>query len=156
MSDATALASAAGSETGFVFAGPVECLVFRFPDGADLGEGLRALLDAVDRGAVDLLDIECVRLDPDAGPVSFPITELTGPEGATLAIFDGADSELLDDDDLRQLGAELEPGGFALVIVYEDRTLLPVARAWHAVGGIELLTGGVDLNALDHVLETGE
>lgn len=133
-----------------VFTGPVDYLVYVFPDGADIGEGMRAVLNAVDRGIVDLLDIECVRVDPEGHPVSFPVTEL----GSDLSVFEGVDSRILDDEDKRQIAAELKPGTFALAIVYEDRALASAAHAWHRAGGIEALAGGADLDALDRFLAT--
>ena len=136
------------------FTGPVNYLVFVFPDGADIGEGMWAVLDAVDRGTIDLLDIECVRVDSDGHPMSFPVTELEGSAGGILSVFDGVDSRILDDEDKRQIAADLKPGTFALTIVYEDRALTSAAHAWHRAGGVEALAGGVDLDPLGHFFET--
>lgn len=38
-----------------LFAGPVNYLVVGFPDGASVGAGLRALLERVDDGSIELL-----------------------------------------------------------------------------------------------------
>lgn len=142
--------------TESTFVGPVGFVVFQFPNGADVSGGLAALLDQVNRGTLDLLDIECVRLNENEEAVSFPVTELSGLDTALLPQFDGADSHILDQEDLDELSGDLEPGQFAIAVVYEDLSLASVADAWYGVGGTETLIGGVDLNDLDAFLETGE
>lgn len=137
------------------FTGPINYLAFAFPDGALVGEGLRRILAAVDSGSIDLLDIECVRLDTNGEPVAFQVTQLTNTAGIDVAVFDGADSELLDHDDLLEIAGELQPGAFAIVIIYEDRALATIANAWHQAGGVEVFAGGVDLVALDHIVGGG-
>lgn len=134
------------------FTGPVDFLVFAFPPGAEIGQGLRAVLDAASSGAIDLLDIECVRVGESGAPVSFPVTELPASADLDGSIFDGVDSEVLEDDDLAEIAAGLEPGGFAVALVYEDRTLASAASAWAGVGGVELLSGGVDMEALARIV----
>lgn len=135
------------------FAGPVDCLVFGFPPSASVGEGLQAVLERVDEGAIEILDLECVAVDASGAPVARSLAELQGDTDLDLSIFDGADSNLLDRDDLAAIAESLDPGWFALAIVYEDRSLARASRAWAKAGGRELLSGGVDIEELSRALD---
>ena len=129
------------------FAGPVDYVVFSFADGADIGPGLVALLDRVDQGIVEILDLAAV---------SHTATRIALADLASsvdLSIFEGAASNILDDDDLSTIVESLAPGQFALAVVYEDRSLAAAAEAWANVGGSELFSGGVDLADLEATLE---
>lgn len=128
------------------FAGPVDYAVFVIPEHADPADGLFALLELADRGSIDLLDLEVVRADGQGGGIHLALQDcaLTG-----LEAFIGADSGLLAEDDLAEVAADLGAGETALVVIYQDRTLAPVAQAF-TKGGIRLqAVGGVDLTQLD-------
>lgn len=128
------------------------------PDaGPGVNDGLQAVFDSARSGAIELLDIECVRVDEHRGPVTFPLSELPHglspvDHGFDLSLFDGADSGILDEEDRDMVAADLAPGGFAIAIVYEDRSLAAAAAAWAQAGGTELLSGGVDMAALAQIV----
>ena len=83
------------------FSGPVDYLVFAFDEGADLGEGLRALLERVEQGIIEILDIELIDRDGGGAPVKRPFSDLSGTTGLDLSVFDmglkGKLRELADD-----------------------------------------------------------
>lgn len=137
------------------FAGPVNYLVFTFDEHADLGPGLTALLDRVDQGIVDILDIELIGRDEAGTAIKRSFSELDGITSIDTSAFDGAGSGILDADDLADIAAELEAGQIALAVVYEDRSLAAAAGAWAVAGGIELFSGGVDIEELDRTLNEG-
>lgn len=138
------------------FTGPVDYLVFTFPEGADLGEGLAAVLDRVHAGSVEILDLELVSRTDTGAPVRGSIADLQESTRVDLSIFQGVESEILDEHDLTHIAEALEPGEFALAIVYEDRSLAAAADAWFAAGGKELFTGGVAIADLEDALGDGE
>lgn len=137
------------------FSGPVDYLVFAFDEGADLGEGLRALLERVEQGIVEILDIELIDRDGGGAPVKRPFSDLSGTTGLDLSVFDGAESGILDSDDLEAIASELRDGQFALAVVYEDRSLAAAAEAWAGVGAAEMFSGGVDIADLERALQEG-
>ena len=137
------------------FAGPVDYLVFAFDEHADLGPGLTALLDRVDQGIVEILDIELIGRDEAGAANKRSFSELDGVTGIDTSAFDGAESSILDADDLAGIASELQTGQIALVVVYEDRSLASAAGAWAAAGGVELFSGGVDIAELDRTLNEG-
>ena len=113
------------------------------------------LIDQVDAGAIELLDLEI--LGNDGGVVSrLPISALQADEGFDLAVLDGAESDILDADDLAAIGDALAPGHLAIAVVYEDRSLAGVATAWGVAGGTQLWSGGVDVEALEQSLAVAD
>lgn len=137
------------------FTGPIDYLVFVFDEHADLGPGLAALLDRVEQGIVEILDIELIGRDEAGTPIKRPFSDLDGVTGIDVTIFNGAESGILDADDLTGISSELQIGQIALAVVYEDRSLAAAAGAWAEAGGIELFSGGVDVNDLEQALNEG-
>lgn len=137
------------------FAGPVDYLVFAFDEHADLGPGLRALLDRVQQGIVEILDVELISRDENGSPIKRELADLDGVTDSDLAVFDGVESGILDAEDLAGIVAELDAGQIALAVIYEDRSFAVAAEAWSAAGGIELFAGGIDVEELDRALTEG-
>lgn len=136
------------------FAGPLSFLVFAFDRGVDCGPGLESLLEAVEQGRIEILDIEFIARDDAGSPVEYTFPEGQEPGGVDLAEFTGANSRILDAEDLGTVAAVLTAGQFAIAVVYEDRSLAAAASAWSAGGGVEVLSGGIDVVELEHLLET--
>ncbi|WP_336632683.1 MULTISPECIES: DUF6325 family protein [unclassified Microbacterium] len=135
------------------FAGPVDYLVFGFDAAADVWPGLRAVLDRVDDGIVEVLDIEIIARGEGGEAVSRSVADLPGATADEVRLFDGARSGILDDEDLAAVAAALAPDAVAVAVVYEDRSLAVAAAAWSSVGGTELFSGGVDLADLERILD---
>lgn len=135
------------------YSGPVDYAVFIVPAEAQLQNGFRLLLDQVDRGSLELLDLEII--GTTSGAVTrLPLSALHAAEEFDLAVLDGAESDILEPDDLAAIAEVLPPGHLAIVVVYEDRNLAGLASAWEAVGGSQLWSGGVDIDDLVHSLDT--
>ena len=134
------------------FAGPVDYLVFAFPADASVSTGLAAVSSRVEEGVVDVLDLEVIQPGADGTAIRGPLDRLAGASDASR--FAGAYSGVLDADDVQRVADALEPGGFAIALVYEDRSLAAAAAAWTAAGGTELFAGGVDIIDLADSLES--
>lgn len=134
------------------FAGPVNCTVFGFPDTAQISPGLRVLLDRVDKGLIEILDLECFQVSEEKEANVVPMSSFLQLDEDIRETFDGALSNILDSEDLALIAQTVEAGWFALAIVYEDRSLAQAAEAWASVGGKELLSGGVDIEQLEAIL----
>lgn len=137
------------------FAGPVDYLVFAFQEGSDVGAGLSAALARVDQGLIEILDIEFVSRQEDGSPTRVAFSDMSHVAGTALAPFEGATSDIMDEDDLGTIASALEPGQIAVAIIYEDRCLAAAAEAWIEAGGVELFSGGVDLADLESSLAEG-
>lgn len=138
------------------YSGPVDYAVFAVPKSARLAATLRTLLARIDLGAIELLDLEIVERDADGSPVRRPVTALEAGEDFDLSIFNGAESAILDNEDLALIAAELGDDDRAIVVVYEDRSLAEVAAQVTAVGGQLLWAGGIDIADLAKVVDPAD
>jgi Family of unknown function (DUF6325) len=121
--------------------GPVDYLVVEFPGNKMTGEGLPLLVDLVDRGIIRILDLVFVTKDLDGTVAGVAIADLDGDGELDLAVFEGASSGLLDEDDISEATGVLEPGSSAGILVYENTWAAPFAQALRR-GGAQLVAGG--------------
>ena len=96
------------------------------------GEGLAALVDLVDRGIIRVLDMRAVRREADGTFTAVAITDLDHDGTLDLAIFEGIESGLLDDDDLRRAAELIEPGKVVALLLYENSWAAPFVRGHEA------------------------
>jgi hypothetical protein len=138
--------------------GPVDCVVIEFPDGQPKGEAAPLLLDLVDRGIIRILDLTFIQKDEDGTISGLEISNLDGEGSGELAVFAGASSGILTDDDRAHAGNVIEPGTAAAVLVYENRWAAPFAQAVRKAGGqlvaFERIPVQAILAALDATEET--
>ncbi|MFF0157938.1 DUF6325 family protein [Streptomyces sp. NPDC005263] len=121
--------------------GPIDYLVVEFPGNRMTGEGFPLLVDLVDRGLIRILDLLFVRKEQDGSVVGLEIADLTGDGALDLAVFEGARSGLLGQDDIEEAAAALEPGNSAGILVYENLWAAPFATALRH-GGAQLVASG--------------
>lgn len=121
--------------------GPIDYLAVEFPEARMRGEGLAALLDLVDRGVIRLLDLRAVVREADGTFNAVAITDLDHDGTLDLAVFEGVESGLLDDDDLKQAADLIEPGKVVALLVYENTWAIPFVSAMRRVGA-ELIASG--------------
>lgn len=128
-------------DTSGAMMGPIDYLVVEFPGNRMTGEGFPLLVDLVDRGLIRILDLTFIRKDADGSVTGLEIGDLTGDGELDLAVFEGASSGLLGQDDLVEAAAALEPGNSAGVLIYENLWAAPFAAALRR-GGAELVASG--------------
>ncbi|MER5339173.1 DUF6325 family protein [Streptomyces mirabilis] len=121
--------------------GPIDYIVVEFPGNRMTGEGFPLLVDLVDRGVIRILDLMFVRKEEDGSVVGMEIADLTGDGALDLAVFEGASSGLLGEDDIQEAGSALEPGNSAGILVYENLWAAPFATALRR-GGAQLVASG--------------
>jgi len=121
--------------------GPVGYLVVEFPGARMTGEGLRELVTLTDRGILRILDLAFVLKESDGSVTALELKDIDGDGELDLTVFEGASSDLLGDDDLREAGAVLTDGSAAAVLLYENRWAAPFVSALRR-GGAELVAAG--------------
>ena len=121
--------------------GPIDYLAIELPSERMKGEGLAALVDLVDRGIIRLLDMRAVRREADGTFTAVAITDLDHDGTLDLAIFEGIESGLLDNDDLGQAAELIEPGKVVALMVYENTWAAPFVAAMRRAGA-EFIAGG--------------
>lgn len=89
--------------------GPIDYVVVEFPGNRITGEGFPLLVDLVDRGLIRILDRMFIRKEDDGSVVGLEIADLTGDGNLDLAVFEGASSGLLGQDDIEEAASALEP-----------------------------------------------
>jgi hypothetical protein len=136
--------------------GPIDYLVVEFPGSRMTGEGLPLLVDLVDRGIIRVLDLVFVKKELDGSVKGMAIADLDHDGTLDLAVFEGASSGLLDQDDLDEAGTVLEPGSSAGLLVYENRWAAPFAAALRRGGGQLVASGRIPVQALLAALDATE
>jgi hypothetical protein len=83
-----------------------------------------------------------VKKEPDGSVSGVAIADLDKDGMLNLAVFEGASSGLLDQDDIDQAGGVLEPGSSAGILVYENRWAAPFAADLRRGGASSWRVGG--------------
>lgn len=132
--------------------GPVDYIVVEWPGKQPTGEAIPALIELVDSGIIRLLDLSFISKAEDGTVAEIQIDEL----GAEFAVFDGASSGLLGDDDVAEAATALEPGTSAALLVWENAWAAPFAVAVRKSGGQLVASGRIPVQALLASLEATE
>ena len=128
--------------------GPIDYVVVEFPGNRMTGEAMPLLVDLVDRGVIRILDLAFVRRDLDGTVSGLTISDMDADGAEQFAVFEGASSGLLDDEDLAEAGGILEPGNAAGVVVYENTWAAPFAAALRRSGAQMVASGRIPVQAL--------
>ena len=86
--------------------GPVDYVLIEFPDGVHKGGAAPILLDLVDRGVIRILDLMFISKAEDGSTSALEIGDIDGDGKADFAVFEGASSGLLSDEDERRGGQQ--------------------------------------------------
>ena len=145
--------------------GPIEVVVIAFPgsrfDGAILPE-LERLLQA---GTISIVDgllaskdvtgetsfVEIDEVGPDDGPDGAPDVGENEDVSRLAALCDRFD-ELLSDDDVDALTADLDPGSSAAILVFEHTWVRPLRDAIAGAGGVLAANVRIPREAVSEVM----
>ena len=136
--------------------GPIDYIVVEFPGSRMNGEGIagprrprgpradphpRLRLRAEGRGRL---------------VAGVAIADLDGDGELDLAVFEGASSGLLDEDDIAEASGVLQPGSSAGILVYENVWAAPFATAIRRGGGQLVASGRIPVQAILAALDAAE
>ncbi|MDH5278596.1 MAG: DUF6325 family protein [Actinomycetota bacterium] len=133
--------------------GPIDYLVVEFPGNRMTGEGLPLLVDLVDRGIIRVLDLVFFTKADDGSVAVVEVADFDGDGQLDLAVFEGASSGILGEDDVSEAAAAVEPGSSAGLLVYENVWAAPFAAAIRRGGGQLVAQGRIPTQALIAALE---
>jgi dihydrodipicolinate synthase/N-acetylneuraminate lyase len=136
--------------------GPVDFVLLEFQSDQLDGSAGAAMLDLVDRGIVSILDLLVIQKEADGSFTGIEITDLTADDLGGIAVFAGARSGLLGDDDLAEAAQALEPGTTGAVIVYENTWARPFVAAAQRAGAQLVASARIPADVVNEVLDALE
>ncbi|WP_241827097.1 DUF6325 family protein [Streptomyces graminilatus] len=136
--------------------GPIDYLVVEYPGNSPTGEALPYLVDLVDQGLIRILDLVFVRKDPDGSVAAVDMVDLTRGGSTNLAVFEGAASGLLGQDDIEEAAKAISPGSTAAIAMYENRWAAPFARALRRGGARLVAVGRIPVQDVLAALDSAE
>jgi uncharacterized membrane protein len=132
--------------------GPVEILVVGFPGNQFTGEIAPALEDLVQSGLIRVIDLVFVTKDADGTVVGIELSDVD--EGTSSAFQPHVEepSGLLSDEDIEDLGAELEPNSSAAILLFEHLWATRFRDAVVNSGGQLVASIRIPKEAIDEVV----
>jgi hypothetical protein len=130
--------------------GPVDYLVVAFPEGkadfsGEMASELRALMDS---GTVRVLDLVLLSKDLDGSVEAAELRDADDSEVGQLRAAEADLAVLLAASDVEEIGAMLEPGSTAAVLVWENTWAAPFGSAVRRSGGQLVTTGRIPTQAI--------
>lgn len=136
--------------------GPIDYVVVEFPGAKLTGEAMTEVLSLVERGIIRVLDLRVAIVGDDGSFTAIAITDLDGDGELDLAVFEGAESGLLDDDDLAESAALVGSGDAVAVLVYENTWAGPFVSALRHQGADVIASGRIPADEVVAALESME
>jgi hypothetical protein len=137
--------------------GPVDIVVIAYPADAPMtGEAAPLLVELVERGIIRVLDAMFVMKNEDGTFSGFEARDLTDKNVGDFAVFEGASSGLLGDEDAAKAAEAIEPGSAAVMIAYENRWAAPFVAAVRRNGGIPVAFERIPTQDLIEALDAAE
>ena len=135
--------------------GPVDYLVVEFPaDKADFSGRMAAELDSlVDRGLVRVLDLLLLQKGMDGSVEVAELNEVDESDVGKLRALEAQLAMLLAEEDVESIGAVLDPGSAAAVLVYENSWAAPFASSVRESGGQLVANGRIPTQSLIAAIE---
>ena len=135
--------------------GPVDYLVVGFPAGKADFSGAMAdeLKKLMDGGTIRVLDLVIVTKAEDGTVEAAELRDHDESEVGELRSLEAELSLLLASEDVERVGADLEPGSTAAVLVWENTWAGPLASAIRHSGGELLANGRIPTQAIIAAVE---
>ena len=133
--------------------GPIDYLALEFPQAKITGAGMAALLDLVERGIIRILDLRFVVVGEDGSFTAVALADLDHDGKLDLAVFEGAQSGLLGNDDLAEAANLVAPSTAVGLLVYENTWAGPFVSAMRNAGAEVIANGRIPADAVVAVLD---
>jgi len=136
--------------------GPIDYVVVEFPGSRLTGKAFPLLVDLVDRGVIRIIDLLFIRREMDGSIVGLTIADLNEDGLLDFAVFEGAASGLLSEEDLEDAASILQPGNSAGILVYENTWAAPFASALMEEGAQLVASGRIPVPEVMAALDATE
>ena len=132
--------------------GPIDWLLVEF-SGPPTGAAAPYLLDLVERGLIRILDLVVVNKDADGTITMLELADVDGDGELDLAVFEGAQSGLLGEEDVAEAGEAMEAGTSGVFLLYENVWAAPFAVAVRKAGGQLVASGRIPVQSIIAALD---
>jgi hypothetical protein len=136
--------------------GPIDFVLLEFEADNLRGEAAEAMLDLVERGIVRIYDLLIIKKDADGTFSGVAVDALADHEKGAFAVFEGASSGMLGDEDIAQAAGAMEPGTVAALIVFENLWAVPFVRAVYNAGGQVIASARIPADVVNEALNALE
>jgi hypothetical protein len=137
--------------------GPIDIVVIGYDADAPMtGDAAPLLVDLVERGIIRVLDVMFVTKEADGTFAGFDANDLSEKGVGDFAVFEGASSGLLGDEDAAEAANAIEPGSSVVMIVYENRWAAPFIAAVRRNGGVPLAFQRIPAQEVIDALDAAE
>lgn len=138
--------------------GPVDYIVVEFPaDKADFSGAMIAELSSlIERDLIRVLDLLILKKDLDGTVEGFESHDFGDTNLAELLALETELALLLAADDVEAIGAALEPGSVAAVLIWENVWAAPFGAAARRSGGELVASGRIPIQAIAAAVEAHE
>jgi Family of unknown function (DUF6325) len=135
--------------------GPVDYLVVAFPaERANFsGEMASELTALIDSNKIRVLDLVIITTGEDGSVEAAELRDVDDSEVGELRGLERDLAVLLAEEDIEEIGASLEPGSAAAVLVWENTWAAPFGSAVRRSGGELVTTGRIPTQALVAAVE---
>jgi Family of unknown function (DUF6325) len=146
------------SDTDVDQLGPVDYIVVEFPaDKADFSGAMAAELSAlIERDLIRVLDVLILKKDLDGSVEGFESHDFGETDLAEVLALETELAMLLAADDVEAIGAALEPGTVAAVLIWENVWAAPFGAAARRSGGELVASGRIPIQAIAAAVEADE
>ncbi len=110
----------------------------------------------VDRGLINVLDLLFLKKNDDGSIEGLESDDFPDDELGALRALEAELALVLAEEDVASVGAALEPGTIAAVLVYENVWAAPFGSAVRRSGGQLVASGRIPIQALAAALEADE
>ena len=136
--------------------GPIDFVLLEFEADNLRGEAAEAMLDLVERGIVRIYDLLIIKKDADGTFSGLAVDALADDEKGAFAVFEGANSGMLGDEDIAEAAGAMEPGTVAALIVFENLWAVPFVRAVYNAGGQVIASARIPADVVNEALNALE
>ena len=138
--------------------GPVDFVVVEFPaDQADFsGQMAAELSKLIDSDVIRVLDLILLKKELDGSVEGFESHDFGDVDVGGLRELETELALLLAEEDVESIGAALEPGSVAAVLVWENTWAAPFGSAVRKSGGQLVASGRIPIQALAAAIEADE
>ena len=135
--------------------GPVDYIVVEFPaETADFSGAMATELSAlIERGVIRVLDLLILKKDLDGTVEGFESHDFGDTDLAGLIELETELAMLLAEEDVEAIGASLEPGTVAAVLIWENLWAAPFGAAARRSGGELVASGRIPIQAIAAAVE---